>query len=321
MIRFLVKDYGKGIDASDLGNIFEPFHQGGAETGRLYGGTGLGLAITSKLVTAMGGEVSVDSCPGEWAEFTVDLPFYGKTVDEKAISSGFKSTTIIYIDAMDKKEQNRVPGVFTHFGVQHVSCSSIGAVAQILSNDAKGGSPGIRKEDTTWILLLNEELYDELQVKALRLLVPGAALVSFGPKFSVPESDSHIRSLVQVLPSVMLKSLRNCLVDKLNSQKNDTPMPRINSDDHVGLKKLRVLVAEDNIINQKVIMRMLQRLGLETIDLVDNGEKAVEKEASNEYDIVLMDMQVRSNLLAMYSPEVFLFTDAHVLFARATRCL
>jgi signal transduction histidine kinase len=74
MLRFTVKDYGRGIAKKDFERIFEPFLQASDETERVYGGTGLGLAITSNLVERLGGSIEVESELGKWSKFTVDFP-------------------------------------------------------------------------------------------------------------------------------------------------------------------------------------------------------------------------------------------------------
>jgi signal transduction histidine kinase len=74
MIHFVVKDYGKGIAKKDFEKIFNPFSQASQETSASHGGTGLGLSITSRLASALGGSIFVDSILGEWSQFTVDLP-------------------------------------------------------------------------------------------------------------------------------------------------------------------------------------------------------------------------------------------------------
>jgi hypothetical protein len=92
VLRFVVKDYGKGIAKKDMKKIFEPCDQGPKGTERLYGETGLGLAITSKLVKSLSGTISVDSEVGEWTEFVVDLPYEAPAAGSKVASSAAASS-------------------------------------------------------------------------------------------------------------------------------------------------------------------------------------------------------------------------------------
>lgn len=184
VLRFVVKDYGKGIKTEDIKNIFQPFNQGDKETERLYGGTGLGLAITSKLVKGLGGTVRVRSELGDWCEFVVDFPYSEDSEVEAA---------------------------------------------------ANWTNPQVPTEMMT-------------------------------PTLSTPlTQNASVEKKALTLPAACEKK---------------------------GYADIRILVAEDNKINQKVLKRMLTRLGVNQVDIAENGQEAVEMEASRQYDLVLMDMEM-----------------------------
>jgi signal transduction histidine kinase/CheY-like chemotaxis protein len=292
VIRFVVKDYGVGIDETDRDKIFIPYQQARKETERVHGGTGLGLAITAKLLKALGGTISVDSEVDEWTKFTVELPFCDTHVNPSVLSSRLKDTTIILVDK-DESNKQAVSSIFKEYSVDLVSCASMREMQTTLSQRRKVGL------SHSYVCLTDEDLYEEDTFKVFQTVLPKSSLVTFGPKFAV-SSDLHIRSLSQTLPSVLLRSLSQCelkIHQTANPQaaKTDTAAAKTDtagSCNHSPYSNLRILIAEDNIVNQKVIVRMLTRLGIEKVDVVDNGQKAVDQEAGVSYDVIFMDMQM-----------------------------
>jgi signal transduction histidine kinase/CheY-like chemotaxis protein len=206
-LRFVVRDYGRGIEKKDIEKIFLPFDQGSSDTERLYGGTGLGLAITTKLVKVLGGTISVDSEPGMWCEFVVDLPCI------ESLSKNTEST----------KAQPK-----------------IAAPTSPLTAGARRSIERSTSESSPFLSHLNTK----------------------------KRSHSNVRSRVESLFPVCEQKTDSCYAN------------------------IRALVAEDNKINQKVMHQMLLRLGLEHIDIVKNGQEAVDREAAQTYDVILMDIQM-----------------------------
>lgn len=299
VLRFVVKDYGKGIDKSEFEKIFQPFLQASAETERVYGGTGLGLAITAKLVHALGGIISVDSEEGKWSEFTVDLPFREECADIDGFSQKLAGSTVFLINNLACEVTQHLKDVFKRY---NVPCASFDNMEDLASAIAREGyiSP-----ERSYICLTHEDLYD---AKVLGILARQASsvLLTFGPKYSVKETAGHYRCPTQVLPTVLIKSIievvesakvalrsppkKSPSCPSLSSMWGQSPsLVKVNS---VPNSDLRILVAEDNIINQKVLARMLKRLNVEQVDIVDNGLKAVEQSAVKEYDVIFMDMQM-----------------------------
>jgi CheY-like chemotaxis protein len=278
-----VKDYGAGIKKQDLKRIFQPFHQASADTERLYGGTGLGLAITSKLVTAMGGTISADSEEGKWTKFTVDFPFLDACANPQDISMRFKNVTVFLIHT-EPEVIARFHVICCQYQVRTVNFSNMDEMDYCVKRDSSFD------RDRHYICLVHEDLYRPEPYECL-VAAAKSVLLTFGPKFSVKESKGHYRSLLQVIPSVLMHSMSAYLEPlALSSQTvaNDSSRSFV----PVSYADLKVLVAEDNLINQKVLLRMLKKLGLTRVDMVDNGQKAVDQEALEEYDIVLMDMQM-----------------------------
>ena len=141
------------------------------------------------------------------------------------------------------------------------------------------------------ISLVNERLYQPELYTQFSHKVGRSILLTFGPNYTVKETDGHYRSLQQVLPSVLMQSLISHVNSYVTVSRDVKRVPAMEFQP-LAHSDIRVLIAEDNAINQKVLVRMLKRLGLVNIDIVDNGQKAVDKAASQLYDIVYMDIQM-----------------------------
>jgi signal transduction histidine kinase/CheY-like chemotaxis protein len=283
-LRFIVKDYGTGIYEKDFERIFKPFKQANSYTEQLYGGTGLGLAITSKLAKGLGGTIFVDSVKGEWSEFTVDFPFYNELAETAKMAKKLERLTVISVNkyaSPNTVERN----VFDKNSIHCLKFADMGAMAETMSKkDAI--VPG-----RFYICLIQEHLYKAEAYKRFSRIAK-TTLLTYGPNYSVKETCCHYRSLLQVLPSVLIESFYKQMEAAL------TAVPGANLEDAadsqpIAYDQIKVLIAEDNTINQKVLTRMLNRLGVTKVDVVDNGQKAVDREAEKgDYDIVYMDMQM-----------------------------
>jgi signal transduction histidine kinase/CheY-like chemotaxis protein len=285
VLRFVVKDHGKGIDAKDFDRIFQPFHQAsGSEPEDVYGGTGLGLAITQKLVAAMGGVISVDSKKGSWSKFTVDLPCHDAPVNVSDIASKMQLWRVFLVGASEHKKEIVIRG-FTAYNVDITTFDSMSEMATAISGDSA------LSDERVYVCLVQEDAYQDELYKSLSKKAK-SALLTFGPKYSVHDSEiaHHFRSLEQVIPSVLMETM----IEKVRSAKEHQMEVEDVEEIAVSYSELRVLVAEDNKINQKVVLRMLGRLGVKHIDVVDNGLKACQMEAAQDrpYDIILMDQQM-----------------------------
>lgn len=145
--------------------------------------------------------------------------------------------------------------------------------------------------DRTSICLVHEDLYhsdiyERLSDKSVSLLL------TYGPNYSVEEADGHYRSLLELLPSVLVNSMISYLQRSPREGSATEELDTGIDNSLVSCSNLRILIAEDNVVNQKVLKRILQRLGVSHIDIVNNGKDAVLREATNPFDLVLMDMQM-----------------------------
>jgi CheY-like chemotaxis protein len=281
ILRFSVKDYGRGIDANDFDKIFEPFGQANRDTEKLYGGTGLGLAITSRLVERLGGRIMVESEIGKWSKFTVDLSV--TAVSPVDIAMSLADVCVLYVDHPNEINRRVVSSLgmpFEHFE----SC-------QDMYDSFVGESNSDRASRRFLVCLIHEDL---CSVDVLRKFSQTlhCALITFGPTHDpIPESHMHVRSLSCRIPSVSLKSIAHIREEIVDPARSGGRSPSLLAPIDI-LKEVEVLIAEDNLINQKVLCRMLQRSGVERIDVVQNGQEAVDMCASKHYDVIFMDMQM-----------------------------
>ena len=279
MLRFVVKDYGRGIPKGDYEKIFKPFQQvSNIESVDVHGGTGLGLAITYRLVTAMGGVISVDSELGAWSEFTVDLPCCDPPADMVAFKSEMQNCMVVVVGA-EGLDRERAQRIFESFEIHYAMFDSMEELqSEFLEQN-------LVCAEITYVCLIQEDAYG-LNPEPYTMLskMTRSTLVMFGDQFRA-DSGNHLRCLQKTIPSVLIVRL-------LETLRGVEDKPPDESKVRVPYEKIRVLVAEDNKINQKVLQRMLVRLGVKDIDIVENGKLAVERESVNEYDIVLMDQQM-----------------------------
>jgi signal transduction histidine kinase/CheY-like chemotaxis protein len=329
-LRLSIKDYGKGIAAKDFESIFRPFSQASKETQTVYGGTGLGLSITSKLVAKLGGNITVNSELGRYAEFVVELPYDGELVDLATFKDKFADTTLVIIDEAEmctetySMEDEFVPlpcSVTQSAGLNVMRSPNWTDLDRKLTNDDKTGH---------FVFIVHQDMIRESYIDRIKKIL-GAEKCSWlliGEGIAGDHQVHHIRCLSQVFPSILLETIHkvvssdrkrpSILSSKFASEKkkqDKAPTPQSLS------RPLKVLYAEDNVVNQKVLQRVLERLGLNDITIVDNGLKAVESCETNRYDLIFMDMQMPvmdgveacKKIVARNATEKVVFVTAHAL--------
>ena len=280
-LHLCVKDYGKGIEKANFERIFRPLPQSNTLTvaDREFGGTGLGLAITAKLVHRLGGSISVNSELGKWTEFTVDLPLRDEPANVKSLTASLGNVTVLLVDN-DLETISLMVCVFSFYKMNLLCFQNMEELRMKTSFLDKAQS---------YICIVREDLYQEKRYYELSRRVFQSALVMTGPEYTygVMESKMHFHSLPRIVPSVLMKALGETL--DTSEVGDELQVEQIRP---ANMSSLRVLIAEDNVVNLKVLRRILERLGIKNIDAVGNGKLAVEQEVSKEYDVVFMDMQM-----------------------------
>jgi len=281
-LHFAVTDTGIGISEENLGKLFLYFTQIDSSTTRNYGGTGLGLAISRRLVELMGGTIWAESRPGKGSTFHFTI-MAESSCFEKAESLPVKlvAKRALVIDASDVVSRMLMQGLRS-LGLIPRAASSIEEARAALQQEAydfvlldanRGGMDGQRL-----CRQIKQGKYGDLR---LVLLVPvGKSLMPEMP------ADGLLTKPVKAL------SLRTQLVNLLSleteKKKTENELP---AKKEIKQHSLRILMAEDNLINQKVALSMLKRLGYRA-DVAVNGLEALQALQRKPYDVVLMDVQM-----------------------------
>ena len=293
-IRMAVRDTGIGIAREKLGTIFEEFSQADASMTRKYGGTGLGLAIARRLVRLMGGELAVASEVGKGTEFSFTVGFEidaapaAATAAEAARLEGRRALVI------DDNATNRriVLDILTAAGM-HVSEAADGAtgLASLRSSHGTAQSFDLAIIDAQMPELDGFELATAVRADPDIADIPLVMLTSAGQRGDGQRCrELGIRGY---LPKPMSRSDLLEAVGTVLATPDPTALEAFVTRHSIAesRRRLHVLVAEDNPVNQEVAASMLRKRGHE-IDVVNNGREAVEASGRKRYDAILMDVQM-----------------------------
>ena len=291
-VRFTVKDSGIGLSNDEIAQLFNSFTQADASTTRKYGGTGLGLAIARSLVELMGGNVNVESQPGIGSSFYFTVPMAKAVKDScMCITSVKKGTKALVV------ESNRLARKFVR------SILEKAGFLVAVDGSATGALERLRKHNSNedlGLILVSGKLGDLSVVEVVTEIRSLAGLqdvpVIVMAPVSVDESFRNEVALVGVDGFVSRPVTRFSLYEALHNEFDDAASSSRNAekteyDLNFGGKAPKVLVVEDNELNQQVASRILEGMGVEA-DVAENGRKALKALAAEVYGLVLMDIQM-----------------------------
>lgn len=294
LLTFSVRDTGIGIPADRMDRLFKSFSQVDASTTRRYGGTGLGLVITKRLVELMGGEITVDSSPGEGTTFSFSLPGEVARIPDRASREGqLKAIAGTRVLIVDDNRTNRLilSEKFRAWDLAPLACGSPNEALDVI----KGGEQ--------FDLLIVDYKMPEMNgfefTAAVRDHLKEACppIILFS---SISPLEDHFRDgvakmnyAVSLTKPAKSGQLLSALVKTL------APDAAIQASEGIESKTadaqtdhdLRVLLVDDNSINQKVGRKILKRLGYNPV-VVSSGEEAIESCQNSEFHIVLMDIEM-----------------------------
>jgi len=294
-IHLAVRDTGIGLSREAVGRLFRAFEQADSSTTRKYGGTGLGLAISRKLVELMQGEIGIESEPGVGSKFwfTIQLPrqanISADVFDPKVlegvrvliVDDNMTNRTILHYQVLDWKMRNG-------------GAAGNGPEAMTLLRQA------VRAGDSYGIALLDMQMPEMDGVTLARLIkqdpeISGTRLIILTSMCEriKPQELEEAGVDAWLIKPVKQNQLFQALLKVLGGKKVEAGRaPKASSvvakNDAVPTHKLKILLAEDNIVNQKVAVKQLQRLGF-SADVAADGCEVLEAVHRIHYDLILMD--------------------------------
>ncbi len=293
-IRCAVRDTGIGIPADRIGQLFKPFTQANASTTRQYGGTGLGLSISRRLSERMGGNLWVRSYPGKGSTFylTVRARLALQSSSIPGYLAGLSGTRLLLLDG-NSTRRDRLIWTLTPLDIDLTLATTFAEALSVLQQ-----TPAFDG------LILDEAI-----------LTDQIPLIST----DFANAINHLRQAAdnELLPIILMSALKStppdlsgdtiilwkpvkqiALYQALRSIRPITPLPLASSSSNAAgvfvaanplRDRLKILIAEDNHINQRVVLRLLEILGYRA-DVVDSGKAALAALQKKRYDVILMDM-------------------------------
>jgi two-component system, sensor histidine kinase and response regulator len=336
-LRFLVADTGIGIPPDKQKLIFEAFAQADSSTTREYGGTGLGLAISAQLVQMMNGDVSVESEPGRGSRFRFTARFGrgapGVMPETARPRTRLRNLRVLVVD--DNATNRRIlEEVLTQWRMRPATAESGRLALHALKRAASANRP--------FSLVLLDANMPEMDGFALAEAIKahprlaGAAIMMLS---SGSRSGDRARGLAAGVASYLMKPVKQSdLLDAIMHVLAERPGKTAaraasrSSPAVTPARRLKVLVAEDNLVNQQVAVGMLERAG-HTAVVAGNGREALARLDREAFDVILMDVQmpeldglettaaIRQREVATGAHIPIVAVTAHTLKGDAERCL
>lgn len=294
MLCFSVRDNGIGISEEGKAKLFQAFAQADSSVARRYGGTGLGLMISKQLVELMGGKIWVESEHGKGSvfHFTVRMQKRGRMpsiADRYPVPARNINVLIV--------EDSRISRVILCHQLEllgcrcSVACSGQEALDYLLANDARPDCdlvlmdwrmPGMNGVETA------RAIRRESRLSSVAIVMMTAPYNR--PELNAAARDVRIEGFLQ--KPVTLSVLHDTLVEAIGLEPVSEPeKPKANPGQLPGLAGKKLLLVEDNEINQEIAVSLLRKQGLE-MDCVEDGAKALERLKTHDYDAILMDCQM-----------------------------
>ncbi|MGN7610953.1 response regulator [Magnetococcales bacterium HHB-1] len=297
-VRFDVRDTGIGLTPEQSSKLFQAFSQADASTSRKYGGTGLGLTICKRLVEMMGGEISVTSDPGIGSEFSFTVWFERQNASEEKrryITSDLKEVKVLVVDD-NKTSRCILSDMVASFSFDSQAVSS-GAEALDVLASAKTSPFNLVLMD--WKMPGMDGLETARRIKEHFALSqpPSIILVTaYSRREGIREEkrafiDHFLTKPVN--PSQLFSAILNVLNPNEKSPRREIQKENQTRDVEAihGILGAKVLLAEDNLLNQQVATELLKGYGLE-VTVANNGKEVLNIVQNNDFDIILMDIQM-----------------------------
>jgi two-component system sensor histidine kinase/response regulator len=297
LLHFRVRDTGIGLTPEQMGRLFQSFSQADTSTTRKFGGTGLGLAISKKLAGLMGGEVGVESDFGKGSTFWFSARLGIGTAQRRQLlpNPDLRGRRALVVDDNDHARAVILDMLQGMTFETHEAASGSAAVDQVRRAAAAGHPYDVVYLD--WRMPGMDGLETARRIRALGLVTTPMFLMvtAYGREEILKEAESAGFQNVLVKPvnaSVLFDTTMGVLGGRRPEPPGDAPQPVDGPDQRLAaLRGARILLVEDNEINQQVAREMLQDCGF-VVDVAENGEVALGLVQKFPYDLVFMDMQM-----------------------------
>ena len=301
LLSFEVRDTGIGMAPEVISQLFEPFVQADESSTRNYGGMGLGLAIVRRLVTLMGGRIDVSSRPGGGSAFTFSLPFDAIYDAADVVSISRVTTRGKRVLVMDDNPTNRrvLCGQLQPVGFDVIATATGVETLKALTGAKRAGQPFD-------IVIADDQMPDcdgvtfAARVKNMpEIAATPLILLTSGDRHGNLNHLSRIGFAAYLTKPVRGRELRAC-IERVLEREAEAAAGRhhklvtrdsLATDQGQGQYSGRVLIVEDNVVNQQVARRFLQRLGCEVV-VAENGQRGVEEYFRDQFGLALMDVQM-----------------------------
>jgi CheY-like chemotaxis protein len=286
-LRFEVRDTGIGISEAAQMRLFKPFNQADSATSRRFGGSGLGLSISKKLVELMGGAIGVDSASGTGSCFWFTLPLaQSKDAETTRPSHPLKGKRAMIVDD-NTSSRNILVNYLSSWGLNVNEVDNGSAALTALQVSSLQGT-------AYDLIVLDKQMpvMDGLTLAKCLALIPELANIPIIllSSDSLPDSPDYqsCRIVQSLLKPVRQAQLLDAMVNALQGKQAASQKPSSPEIQLPSYKDKKVLVIEDNKINQKVIVAKLAKFDI-IPDLAENGQLALAKFPQNYYDLIFMD--------------------------------
>jgi len=295
-LQFSVRDTGIGISEEQLAHLFQPFTQADKSITRRFGGTGLGLTISKRLVEMMGGNIVVESAPGKGSTFSFTIRLAVSGEQKHPAHNTLRSMHVLVVDDLETSRMI-LRELLSGWGFKVTEAAS---GAEALSLLQQGASP----EDAFELVLLDwmmpgmdgVEVAKQIQAQAERGLISRAPVVIMVTAYSKDELLGKMQGVhldATLTKPVSASTLCDLIVGLQGGRVHEYAAPsRLDANEIVaGIRGARILLVEDNLINQQVAQEVLENAGF-SVGIANNGQQALDILQRESFDAVLMDMQM-----------------------------
>ena len=329
LVQFTVCDTGIGIAPEFLGTIFQEFTQADASHTRKYGGTGLGLAISKRLVELMGGDIRVTSEVGRGSEFTFRLPLVVEGAEPSPPAHARLGGARVLVVDDHPTSRRVVRETLSEAGSQVQEAGATATALEAMHQARRTGQP--------YHLVIIDAYMPDQDGFALASAIRSQPLLS-ATRLMMLTSAGHRGDaqrckelgitgyLVKPVAGAEMMEAAAAVLGEAGAEGGLITRHSMEE----NRPRLRILLAEDNILNQEVAAAMLRKRGHD-VDIAENGRKAVEAVGRGGYDVVLMDIQMPEmdgleatraiRALAQYRDVPIVACTAHAMTGERERCL